>query len=237
MQRKPGPNGTNERAPAPTALGRAMPAAVALAACALAAAPSARADGVPEKGEGTITLLGGFRLIPQHGFLSTVASDGQGHTISQQQLQPQGLAILGFMPDEDLHVTIGLGYGIDRYKISDGDLSVSSFTILLGADTPLVRGPSYTLYGGGGLGYSLNTITRLGVGTESNSTAGYVALGFRYRLAGRLALVVEDRYTVATAGYPPLNASINVGGNLLSVGLQFHFFSPEDKGHPHAPGE
>jgi hypothetical protein len=28
-----------------------------------------------------------------------------------------------------------------------------------------------------------------------------------------------------------------VGGNLLSVGLLLHFLSPEDKGHPRAPGE
>jgi hypothetical protein len=193
----------------------------------------ARASGVPEQGEGTIALLGGFRLIPQHGFLSSVQSSGA--TISQKQFQPQGIAYLGFMPDDDLHVTIGLGYGIDRYAISTGDLSISSFTLLLGADIPLLRGDKYTLYGGGGIGYSLNTLTRSGVSTESNSTAGYLAVGFRYKLGAKVALVVEDRYTIASAAYPPLNANVNMGGNLLSAGLLFHFFSPEDKGHPHNP--
>jgi hypothetical protein len=220
--------------PRPAGLRGRARAALILAAS-LCCALAARADGVPEQGEGTIAILGGFRLIPQHGLLSS--AQGNGVTISQKQFQPQGIAYLGFMPDDELHVTIGLGYGIDRYAINTGDLSITSFTLLLGADTPLVRGNKYTLYGGGGLGYSLNTLTRSGVSTESNSTAGYLAVGFRYALGAKIALVVEDRYTVASASYPPLNASVNVGGNLLSAGLLFHFFSPEDKGHPRAPGD
>ncbi|GAC1341779.1 MAG: hypothetical protein NVSMB23_13790 [Myxococcales bacterium] len=207
-----------------------------LLAASLCCAFAARADGIPAPGDGTIALLGGVRLIPQHGLLSSVSGSGKGQRISQKQLQPQGIAYLGFMPDEELHVTIGLGYGADRYSISDGDLTISSFTILLGADTPLVRGERFTLYGGGGLGYSLNTFTRNGVGTESNSTAGYLAVGLRYRLGAKIALVIEDRYTVASASYPDLNSSVNVGGNLLAAGLLFHFFSPDDRGHPHAPG-
>lgn len=210
----------------------ALPAALLL----IAAAAPARADGVPEKGEGTIALLGGVRLIPQHGFLSSVEQSGL--SISQQQLQPQGSLFFGFMPDDELHATIGLGYGIDRYKVTGGDLSVSSVTLLLGADTPLFKGEHWEFYGGGGLGYSLNTFSRGGANTESNSTAGYLAVGFRRQLGGRFALMIEDRYTVASAAYPALSSnSVNVGGNLLSVGLLLHFFSPEDKGHPHAPGE
>ena len=211
-----------------------VPAASLLVALALLPGPS-RADGIPEKGEGTVALMGGFRLIPQHAFLATV--EQQGLSISQTQFQPQGTLFLGFMPADELHATIGLGYGIDRYKISGGDLSIGSFTILLGADTPLVQGDGWSIYGGGGLGYSLNTLTRGGVDTESNSTAGYLAVGLRYRLTVQFALVVEDRYTLASAGYPPLNANVNVGGNVFSVGLLLHFNSPEDKGHPHAPGE
>lgn len=208
----------------------------AVAIALLLSAAAARADGVPEKGEGTIALLGGVRLIPQHGFLSSVEQSGLA--ISQKQLQPQGSIFFGFMPDEELHATIGLGYGIDRYKVTGGDLSVSSITILLGADTPLFKGERWEIYGGGGLGYSLNTFSRAGVNTESNSTVGYLAVGFRRQLGGRFALMVEDRYTVASAAYPALSSnSVNVGGNLLSAGLLLHFFSPQDKGHPRAPGE
>jgi Outer membrane protein beta-barrel domain len=217
------------------AVPRLRPRLSLVLAASLCCAFAAQADGVPEQGEGTVAILGGFRLIPQHGFLSQVQSNGG--TISQKQFQPQGIAYFGFMPDEQLHITIGLGYGIDRYSTSDGDLSVSSFTLLLGADTPLLRGDRYTVYGGGGIGYSLNTLNLAGVSTESNSTAGYLAVGFRYALGSKIALVVEDRYTVASAAYPHFNASVNVGGNLLSAGLLFHFFSPEDKGHPHAPGD
>lgn len=206
------------------------------AALLLLSTGAARAD-VPDKGEGTIALLGGLRLIPQHGFLSSAQQNG--YSISQKQFQPQGTVFFGFKADEDLHATIGLGYGIDRYKISPGgDLSVTSVTILLGADTPLFKGERWEIYGGGGLGYSLNTFSRGGASDDGNSTVGYLAVGLRRQLGGRFALMIEDRYTVASTSYPTLSSnSINVGGNLLSAGLLLHFLSPEDKGHPHAPGE
>ena len=28
---------------------------------------------------------------------------------------------------------------------------------------------------------------------------------------------------------------LNVGGNLFSIGIMFHFLQPDDKGHPQAP--
>jgi hypothetical protein len=31
------------------------------------------------------------------------------------------------------------------------------------------------------------------------------------------------------------NQSFNVGGNLLSLGVMFHFLQPDDKGHPQSP--
>ncbi len=54
----------------------------------------------------------------------------------------------------------------------------------------------------------------------------------RFRLSRRFALVIEDRYIVSAALWPQLNSSFTTGGNLLSVGLMLHFFSPEDSGHP-----
>jgi hypothetical protein len=74
------------------------------------------------------------------------------------------------------------------------------------------------------------------VDNEANSTAGYVALGFRMQLPGPMALVVEDRYTLSHAQVDPQSTQmLNVGGNLLSVGLMFHFLQPDDKGKPTAP--
>ena len=53
-----------------------------------------------------------------------------------------------------------------------------------------------------------------------------------------LALVLEERYTIASATIDRSSGnSVNMGGNLVSAGLMFHFFSPGDKGHPTAPGE
>src|SRR5205085_5639641 len=100
------------------------------------------------------------------------------------------------------HVTIDLGYGVDRIHMAPGTLQARSFTILLGADTSFFKRSWMTLYAGGGLGYSLNTLSQNQVDVEANSSAGYVCLGARFPLTSRLALVVEERYTLASAGLP-----------------------------------
>jgi opacity protein-like surface antigen len=195
----------------------------------LLAAPAFAA--VPEKGEGTITLFGGMR-----SFLGN-----QGYVTEQlaqhNELQPGGLASFGYQYDEDLHFRIDVGYMMDKYRIAGGDLDVRSIPILLALDTAVARGQRYSLYLGGGIGYSLNSGTRNGATNEANSTAVFAALGFRYQLAGPVALVLEDRYTLANAQVDAANSnqSFNVGGNLLSLGVMFHFLQPDDKGHPQSP--
>jgi hypothetical protein len=74
------------------------------------------------------------------------------------------------------------------------------------------------------------------VNNEANSTAGYVGIGFRFQLGGPVALVLEDRWTLASAQVDPTSSQkLNVGGNLLSLGVMFHFLEPDDKGHPKPP--
>jgi hypothetical protein len=192
----------------------------------LAAAPALAA--VPEAGEGTITVLGGVRTIfPSNN--AYLVEQGASH----QQIQPGGFASFGYQYDESLHFHIDIGYLIDRYRIPGGDLLVHSVPILLGLDTVLWRAPALTLYGGGGIGYSLNTGSRGGLNNEANSTAGYLALGLRVRLAGPVALVIEDRWTLASARVDAANSkqTLNVGGNLLSLGLMLHFLQPEEKSY------
>jgi opacity protein-like surface antigen len=196
-------------------------------ALAVLLAASAASAAVPEKGEGTITLLGGARAVPGNGDYLT--DKGATH----QVIQPGGLASFGYQYDDDLHFKIEVGYLIDRYRILDGDLRVTSIPIFLALDTPLVKGRLFTFYGGGGIGYSLNTGSRHGISNEANSTAGYVALGVRVQVSGPVALVVEDRYTIASAQVDAESTRrLNVGGNLLSLGLMFHFLEPDEKGKP-----
>jgi hypothetical protein len=195
----------------------------------LAAAPSLAA--VPEKGEGTITLLGGARaLVPGNG--AYLNEQGAAHKL----FQPGGFASFGYQYDDELHFKIEVGYLYDSYRIAGGDLTVKTIPILFALDTILWRGKGFSLYAGGGIGYSLNTGSRGAANNEANSTAGYVGVGFRVQLGGPVALVIEDRWTLASAAVDP-NSSIklNVGGNLLSLGLMFHFLSPDDKGHPKPP--
>ena len=197
-----------------------------LIALLLAAAPALAA--VPETGEGTITLLPGVRTIfpTNHDYL---VEQGATH----QQLQPGGIASFGYQYDEALHFRIDLGYLIDHYRIPGGDLSVRSIPVMIGLDTVLWRAPAFTLYGGGGIGYLLNTGSRNGLNNEANSTAAFLALGLRVRLAGPVALVLEDRFTLASAQVDAANSgqSLNVGGNFLALGLMFHFLQPEEKSY------
>ncbi len=55
----------------------------------------------------------------------------------------------------------------------------------------------------------------------------------RVRLAGPVALVIEDRWTLASARVDAANSkqTLNVGGNLLSLGLMLHFLQPEEKSY------
>lgn len=193
---------------------------------ALLAAPALAA--VPEKGEGTLTVLPGARYL----FGNSAYLSEQGGT--HRAIQPGVIGSFGYQYDDELHFKIDLGYLLDSY--SDG-LQVRTVPILIGMDTALLRRSWCTLYGGGGIGYSLNTGTRNGHTQEANSTAGYLQVGWRIALATKLALVIEDRYTLASAqvDFPTSTQSINVGGNFLSVGLMVHFLEPDDKGHPQPP--
>ena len=204
---------------------------IALALC-LAALPALAA--VPEKGEGTITLLGGLRWIPggNQDYMNDVFAT------SHNALQPAGIASFGYQFDEDLHFKIELGYLYDKYKIPvNGDLTVKTIPLLLGIDDAFVRRDRFTFYGGGGIGYLLNTGSRNGANNEANSTAAYLMLGVRFQLAGPFALVVEDRYILGSAQADAGNSTqvLNVGGTLLLVGVMLHFHeADEDHRPPHA---
>jgi len=206
-----------------------MRLALLVAAAALAASPALAA--VPEKGEGTITLLGGARvLFPGNG--SYLDEQGAAHKL----FQPGGIASFGYQYDDELHVRIDVGYLYDRYRIAGGDLVVKTIPIMFGLDTALLKGAAFTLYGGGGVGYLLNTGSRSGVNNEANSTGGYLALGLRLRLTPLVGVVIEDRIIISSAAVDAQSQQrLNVGGNLLSLGLMFHFLQPDDKGHPQAP--
>ena len=204
--------------------------ALSCAALSCAAVSSAASAAVPQSGEATVTLLAGWRGVPQHALMSQLTRDGENPV--HPLFQPGFLLSLGFQPDDDMHISIDLGYGLDKWQLANGDASVSIVNVLLAGDTALLKGPRWSLYLGGGLGYSLNTFSRGGRSTESNGSAGFIKAGFRFQLTGPVALVLEDRYTLASADYPELKSIVNVGGNTLSIGLQFHFLSPDEKGHP-----
>jgi hypothetical protein len=134
-----------------------------------------------------------------------------------------------------MHVSIDVGYAIDRWRLSTGSASAQTVNVLLSGDAPLWQRRNFTFYFGGGFGYAINTFSLNGAATESNGSALYAKVGLRVRLADSLALVLEDRYTYSNSDYPALHSSVNVGGNLLAVGLQLHYAAPDDKGHPQGP--
>src|SRR5215469_11666977 len=110
-----------------------------LLALLLAAAPEA--VGVPQKGEGTVTLLGGARFIPGNG--DYITEQFATHRV----IQPGFIGSFGYQYDDDLHFKIELGYELDHYTIPvGGDLKVTTIPLLLALDTVLWRRPRFTLY-------------------------------------------------------------------------------------------
>ena len=225
-----------------------MRASTALASLVLLASLAGRAadppppPGIPAQNEGTVTVLGGARLIPQGGFLDD--QEAAGYRPWKTLVEPAGLLQLGYAPEPDFNIGLTLGYALNNIHLSAGLLAVRSFTILVGADAPFLRRPWGTFYGGGGIGYSLNTLSQSGNNVESNSTAAYVCLGARFPLTERFALVIEDRYTLSYASLPgpsgPLvyagtAGSLNVGGNTFSIGLMFHYTDSEESKRPRHP--
>jgi len=209
---------------------------------ALVAASGARAGSLPGKGEGTIELHAGGRWVPNGGFLDDQAR--AGYTAFRRLLTPGFTLGLGYAPEADLLVKIDIGYGIDRIYMTPGTFNTRSIQIVLGGSWAFLKRPWMTVYGGGGLGYSLNTLIQNAAQVEANSTAGYLCLGLRFPLLKNVALVVEERYTLAFAGLPgttgPLiyggsATSINAGGNLLSAGFMFHYTDSEEKERPYHP--
>src|SRR5260370_5408425 len=153
---------------------RPMRLAPLVAAAALAGSPAFAA--VPEKGEGTITLLGGARiLIPGNG--AYLDEQGAAHRL----FQPGGIASFGYQYDDELHVRIDIGYLYDRYRIAGGDLVVRTIPIMFGIDTALLNGPAFTLYGGGGVGYLLYTRSPSRVANQANPHGDYAAPGVPLR--------------------------------------------------------
>jgi hypothetical protein len=197
---------------------------------------------VPGKGEATVGILGGPRWVPTGSFIDDQTASG--YRAFKPTFSPFALLELGYAPEPDFHVSIQLGYGVERVFMIPGTLQSRSFEILLGADTSLLRRSWGTLYVGGGLGYSLNMLSQSGSDVEANSSAGFARLGLRIPVAKNFAFVIEDRYTLSSAALPaqggPLvyggsATSLNVGGNLLSIGLQFHYIDSDEKTRPLHP--
>src|SRR5467141_4902523 len=93
-------------------------------ALAILLAASSTAAAVPEKGEGTITLLGGTRaLVPGNG--DYLSEQGASH----QALQPGGLVSFGYQYDDDLHFKIEIGYLTARSRIATRALQVKTIKL------------------------------------------------------------------------------------------------------------
>ena len=195
----------------------------------LAAAPARASEpaAVVGEGDGTLSLLGGVRLVPNHAFTSQLERDGLSP--DHPLLHPYGLLTAGYQIDPMLHVAVDFGYGWETTHTATGDALAKSFTLLFALDATFFSRSWGQAYFGGGLGYSLNTFERSGIALESNSTAGLVKAGFLLRLTKLFALVIEDRYILSSASWPAMNSNVNVGGNVLTVGLMVHFFSSEDR--------
>jgi opacity protein-like surface antigen len=199
--------------------------ALALAAAPVRAEPPPPPSPLPPK-HGTLTLTGGFRSLWQHTFLAQQKSDGLNP--EHPLLHPHGWFSAGYRIDELLHVSLDFGYGIETTHLTGGDSQARTFNILIALDGAVFERSWISAYVGAGLGYSLNTFER-GAPIESNSSAGMVKAGARFRLNDLFSLVVENRFVLSSAAWPQQNSNVNVGGYTLTAGVMVHWFTGETR--------
>src|SRR5437763_460085 len=104
---------------------------VALVAAVLLASAGARAlsgeIGTPMKGEATVSILAGARWVPQGTFIDDQTR--AGFRPWKTFTEPGFLLDLGYAPEPDFHITLGLGYSVDKIFMVPGTLQTKSFTI------------------------------------------------------------------------------------------------------------
>lgn len=190
----------------------------------------------PQKGEGDIAVLGGYRLVPT-GSLALEAERAGDPLVDRGGRAPAALAIFSYHLDGAIVAAIEIGLTADALKLQSGEkVSWSTVTIQFAGQYELRPLKWLAPFVGAGFGYYLNSVRRTApeqpAYSELNATGFYASIGLRAAIWGPLGFYLEDRYAFASFALPKVGRP-SVGGNTVSAGF-FLTMEAEEERHASA---
>jgi hypothetical protein len=208
-----------------------------LALLLLGSSSFAQAESTSIDGWGRVTLMGGYRWVPNWYFAQKASAAGMPYT-DHPGGGPQGIASFGYGATDWLEVSVDVFGAYERFSLA-GFEPFTSFVYggLVGArlmKTNLLF-PGFTPYVGVQLGPVLSDINASTATVPERLMGGYMAVGgFHWRFTERWALTFDARWLYARNVFPGISG-LNVGGVLFSVGVSM-FFPPAPKRDLDVPG-
>ena len=191
----------------------------------------------PREGSGRITLLGGYRWVPNWYLFSQAEAKG-AKRVKAAQGGPAAQVGFGFMATDWLDVAVDLFAGSDAFEL-EGLAPFTAVTYggllgarLTGADV-IFRG--LTLYLGVEGGPTLAFLQSPSVVVPERMMLGFsVVGGFHWRLSDTWAFTFDARWLVAR-GFVTGVSGFNAGGVLFAAGVSY-LFAPAPQRDLEVPG-
>jgi hypothetical protein len=217
---------------------RAPPGLARVAALVLATAAAgahAQADQSIE-GWGRVTVLGGYRWVPNWYFEGKAAAAGDP-VLRPSQGGPAVIGSFGYGATDWLEISVDLFGSYDSFGLQrSGLFSAFTYGAVLGPRLSranlFFRG--FTPFLGAEAGATFALVSSAAVNAGERLLPGFTAVaGFHLRIADRWALTFDARWIYARSVIPGISG-LNVGGVLVSVGITA-FFPPRPQ-ELQAPG-
>lgn len=202
-------------------------------------APSALAQAGVQSidGWGRITVLGGYRWVPNWYFAGRAAAAGT--PISRPSLGgPALVASFGYGATDWLELSVDLFGSYDSFELQ-GFAPFAAYTYgavvgpRLSRANVLFRG--FTPYLGVEAGATFSFITSVGLTVPEQLLPGVSAVGgFHWKVADRWAIAFDVRWVYARSFIPGVSG-VNVGGVIFSLGVTW-LFPPRPRAELEVPG-
>ena len=210
---------------------------LACAAALFASMASAQSDLNPSvDGWGRISVVGGYRWVPNWYFFDHAAAKGEP-VVKASLGGPQLDVSFGYGAASWLEVAVDLFGAVDWFEL-EGRSPFTAFTYggLLGprVTSTNVLFPGFTPYLGAEVGPTFVLLQSSSVSTPERLIVGFAVVGgFHWRFADHWALSVDVRWLLAR-GLSEVSG-FNAGGVLFSAGVSY-LFPPALQREPPIPG-
>jgi hypothetical protein len=189
------------------------------------------------EGWGRVTVLGGYRWVPNWYFAGKAAAAGMPVTRPSVG-GPDVIASFGFGASEWLELAVDLFGSYDSFELRGaGAFTAFTYGAVLGPrltrTNVLFRG--FTPYLGVSAGAAFALVSSPSVNPGERLLPGLTAVaGFHWRFTERWGVSLDLRWIYARSAIPGISG-LNAGGVLLSLGLST-FFPPRPQLELDAPG-